>query len=131
MTKNFIEKNPRIVSKHWNESNDCTVRATSIALQMNYDDVHPMYAKVGRKPRQGVTVDTMSKALQLITNRPQGMVRVLDEPTFTQFAKDHPKGRFIVVKRKHAVALVDGIWYDAHVSQVGGRNRVKFYYEVK
>lgn len=131
MTKNFICKNPRLVSKHWNESNDCTVRATSIALQLDYDEVHAKYSAMGRKPYRGVTVRTMGKVLQSITNKPQEMVRVLDESTFSKFAKDHPKGRFIVVKRGHAVALIDGIWYDAHVSCVGGRSIVKFYYEVK
>ena len=131
MTKNFICKNPRLVSKHHNESNDCTVRATSIAMQMDYDEVHSIYAKHGRRPYRGVTVRKMGEVLKSITNKPQEMIRTLDEPTFSRFAKEHPKGRFIVVKRGHAVALIDGMWYDAHVSCVGGRSKVKFYYEVK
>ncbi len=129
MSKNFICANPRPADLR--ESNDCTVRATCVAMGKPYLEIHKAFSAVGRKPRTGVTVPTMNKALKLITNRPQGMVRVLDEPTFAQFARDNPKGRFIVIKRGHAVALIDGIWYDAHESQAGARSRVKFYYEVK
>ena len=129
MSKNFICANPRPADLR--ESNDCTVRATSLAMNKPYLEVHKAYSAVGRQPRRGVTIRTMDKALQLITNRPQGMIRVLDEPTFAQFARDNPKGRFIVTKRGHAVALIDGVWHDAHESQAGARCRVKFYYEVK
>ena len=125
----FISANPR--PKDLYESNDCTVRATSLAMNKPYLDIHKSYETAGRKPRRGVTISTMNKALQLITQSNRVMVRVLSEPTFAQFARENPKGRFIVTKRGHAVALIDGVWHDAHVSQAGSRCRVKFYYEVK
>lgn len=129
MSKNFICANPR--PSDLRESNDCTVRATCVAMGKPYLEIHQAFAKMGRKPRTGVTVVTMNKALKLITNRPQELVRVLDEPTFAQFAKANPKGRFIVIKRGHAVALIDGTWYDAHEKGAGARSRVRFYYEIK
>ena len=129
MSKNFICANPR--PSDLRESNDCTVRATCVAMGKPYLEIHKAYSAVGRKPRTGVSVRTMDKALQLITNRPQCMVRALDEPTFAQFSKANPKGKFIVVKRGHAVALINGMWYDAHVACAGARSRVRFYYEIK
>ncbi len=127
--KNFISANPRPTDLR--ESNDCTVRATSLAMNKPYLEIHTAYSVAGRKPRRGVTIHTMNKALQWITKSNQVMVRVLDEPTFAQFAKANPKGRFIVTKRGHAVALIDGVWHDAHASQAGARCRVKYFYEVK
>ncbi len=129
MSKNFICANPR--PEFMRESNDCTVRATSLAMNKPYLEVHKAYAAVGRRPRRGVTVLTMNQALEHLTNRPQQLVRVFDEPTFAQFAKANPKGRFIVIKRGHAVALIDGVWHDAHEECAGARSRVRFYYEVK
>lgn len=129
MSTRFISANPR--PEDLRESNDCTVRATSLAMNKHYFDVHKAYASVGRKPRHGVTVSTMNEALKVLTTSERVMIRALDEPTFSQFAKDNPKGRFIVVKRKHAVALIDGVWHDAHASCAGARCRVKFYYEIK
>lgn len=129
MSTRFISANPR--PEDLRESNDCTVRATSLAMNKPYLEVHKAYEKMGRKPRQGVTVSTMNKTLQLITSSDRVMIRAFDEPTFAQFAKANPKGRFIVTKRGHAVALIDGVWHDSHASCAGARCRVKFYYEIK
>jgi len=126
---NFISANPRPQGLY--ESNDCTVRATSLAMNKPYTEIHQAFERAGRKPRRGVTIRTMSNALQLITQKNQGMIRALNEPTFAQFARENPKGRFIVTKRGHAVALIDGVWHDAHSSQAGSRCRVKFYYQVQ
>lgn len=126
--KNFICANPRTID---NESNDCTVRSTSLAFNKPYDEVHRIYHAMGRKPRRGSTIHIMNKVFQSITKDDRVMTRDIYEPTFAQFAKEHPVGKFIVVKRKHAVALIDGVWHDAHVSCVGARSRVLFYYEVK
>ena len=128
MNKNFINANPRPSDLY--ESNDCTIRATSLAMNKPYQDVHKAYSIAGRKPRRGATISTMNKALQIITKSSKTLVRVPDEPTFAQFARTKPKGRFIVTKRGHAVALIDGVWHDAHASGAGSRSRVKFYYEV-
>lgn len=127
--KNFICANPRPDDLY--EYNDCTVRSTSLALNKPYHDVHKVYTEKGRQPRRGSTVKIMEKVLQHFSNDDRVMIRALAEPTFAQFAKANPKGKFIVVKRKHAVALIDGVWHDAHVSCVGARSRVLFYYEVK
>jgi hypothetical protein len=128
MSNNFISANPRPTDLK--ESNDCTVRATSLAMNLPYLDVHKKFEFAGRQPRRGVSMTTMNRALCLITKSSKVMVRVLDEPTFAQFARANPKGRFIVVKRGHAVALIDGVWHDAHIKCAGARSRVRYYYEV-
>lgn len=129
MTKNFICANPRPADLR--EINDCTVRATSLAMNKPYKEVHGFYELAGRVWRRGATLETMNKALQSITKSDRVMIRSFEEPTFAQFARANPKGRFIVVKRRHAVALIDGVWHDAHIACAGARSRVLYYYQVK
>lgn len=139
MTKNFIQANPRAYSY---ESNDCTVRATTLAMGLDYIEVHKKFTSAGRKERRGVTLHVMEKALSLITGKSKrfsmGYEAIKNRhpydfayPSFAKFAKLHPKGKFIVIKRGHAVALINGVWYDAHADQVGSRCIVKAYYQIE
>jgi hypothetical protein len=48
--------------------------------------------------------------------------------TLEKFAKLFPKGRYIVVKSNHALALIDGVWYDNH--EPNPRARVKHFYKI-
>ena len=48
-------------------------------------------------------------------------------PTVEQFAKEHPKGRYIVSVAHHSVAVVDGYYYDTWDS---GKKSLYGYYEL-
>jgi hypothetical protein len=39
--------------------------------------------------------------------------------TLATFAKDNPKGNFIVIKSGHAVALIDGVYHDNGNTEAG------------
>lgn len=128
----FINNDPR--PKDMRESNDCTVRATSIALGKSYKDIHEAYAKHGRKPRKGVTVMTLHAVLMdLVGDNLKIVASDIVRPerkSLAKFIKDNPKGKYVIVRRGHAFAVIDGVAHDAHPSGCSPRCIVKFAYKV-
>ena len=108
------------------EHMDCTVHATAIAAQIPYFEAHELLARFGRRPRHGVKYRAFiawatSPTGCSITGNPRGVIgayrvqRVnLDKSvTLGQFLKDFPNGRFVVRKRGHVFAVIDGKQFDA------------------
>lgn len=112
------------------EHMDCTVHATAIAAQIPYFEAHELLARFGRRPRHGVKYRDFiawvtSPALCCFNNKVMtgqkgviGAYRVqrvnLDKPvTLGQFLKDFPNGRFVVRKRGHVFAVIDGKQFDS------------------
>ena len=134
-----IAANPRPDSLA--ESKDCVVRALSLAFNKPYLDVHAICAKVGRRKHQGMRTPAIDAAIGMLTgNMADGLqqttkynrVHTDKHPrlTFAQFAAKYPKGRFVVVMRGHALALIDGVYHDMYSAAVGARCRVCAFYEV-
>jgi hypothetical protein len=119
----FVQLNPRTIPT---ERNDCVVRALTIALNRSYDEMHAICGAAGRKPNQGMLIYEIEYAIQ------KQFIWVMrhERVSFARFAKQNPVGRFVVVKRGHAVALVDGVWYDSHPDACGSRNKVMSYCRV-
>jgi hypothetical protein len=108
-----------------NESNDCTVIAMSIALQMPYDEAHAMLERAGRKRGDGfamrrflryTSVDGF-KFTNVDCSKPNpdhswmqaySRTKSVVYPTLAQVQRDFPKGRFILTTCNHAIAMVDG-----------------------
>lgn len=108
----YICNNPRTIDT---ESHDCVVRALSLAFNRAYPEVHEICAKAGRKPRRGMRNKQIDNALKVLTGtRSSELERFMrgKRCTLATFAKDNPKGNFIVIKRGHAVALIDGVYHD-------------------
>lgn len=128
----FINSDPR--PKDLFESNDCTVRATSLALNKPYKAIHEVFSKHGRKPRKGVTVLTLQAVLMdLVGDNLKIVASDIARPernSLAKFLKTHPKGRFVIVRRGHAFAVIDGVAHDAHESGCSPRCIVKFAYKV-
>lgn len=123
----FINANPRSVD---GESNDCAVRALSLAFNKPYAEVHALCAKIGRVKGKGMRSSQIELAIQELSNN--GIAK-LGKParaqTFTTFARDHKKGNYVIIKRGHAVAMIDGVYHDA--GSVGEpRAIVKSFYKV-
>ena len=116
-----------------NETNDCVVRALSLAFNKPYEMVHEACAKAGRKPRRGMYREQTDKAIQTLSGDAQARGSVYPyrshRPTFAQFAAMNPVGHFIVIKRGHAVVMIDGVYHDmAKSASCSARCRVQYYY---
>lgn len=125
----FISSNPRTIMQ---ESNDCTVRATSLAINKPYQDVHKVFAEHGRRNGKGVTLATLIGVLLDITKNNMQIVAsyTVKRQTLASFLKTHTKGRYVVVRRGHAFAVIDGVAHDAHSSCCSARSIVKYAYKV-
>ena len=85
------------------ERNDCTVRATAIALDITYADAHARMAKLGRKPRKGARYALCAPKLGMIA-RPD-----LGHKCWKTVAPLLTSGRFVIRVAHHVFAVVDGV----------------------
>ena len=90
------------------ERADCTVRAIAVALSIEYDKAHAIAADGGRdngrRAKMHKVIDAAKRAgfslKKLSFQNPR---------TVRRFIKEYPQGRYIVRKRGHAFAVVDGV----------------------
>lgn len=124
----YIKNNPRTID---NEINDCVVRALSLSFNLEYSKVHELCAQAGRKPRRGMYRKQTDAVIKKITGKPSAEMDKLPRggrQTLATFARDNNKGKWIVVKRGHAVALIDGVYHDNGTERGLPRSLVQCYY---
>lgn len=97
------------------ETNDCCVVALTVALNSKYDDVHSFLSRNNlRVSKRGMTRDSVLKIPSLF-NRVKCRVGPYSDTnriTLSNFIKKHSQGRYFVLVRGHALAVVDGVVYD-------------------
>jgi len=131
------------------ENNDCVVRAFMMALDLPYDKAHKFVEnKFKRENRKGTHV---SKYLNNILGRQKngykmnlmgyhpkyafGKRKKLVNPkykketgyTVKSFMEQHPVGRYFMIVKGHALALVDGVLYGNSGEQYNGFRRTVHY----
>jgi len=109
------------------DRNNCALNAVSIALNKPYYEVYRVFKTVGRRGGKGSSIKQITDAITLlkidgevgmtIDKIKEKVLSLYKPPTYLKisldkFAKMYPTGKFIVIKSKHALALVDGVWYD-------------------
>lgn len=107
---------------------DCVIRAISKALDWEWNDTYTALCL------QGYVMSDLPSSNQIwgAFLRKQGFIRQVipnecpDCYTVEDFCKDHPTGIYILGTGSHAVAVVDGFYYDAWES---GREQPIYYYE--
>lgn len=107
----------RVESGFANEAHDCTVRAAVVRFTTSYRRAHELLASVGRRPGHGVRLDKIKALFERMGLQPLFPLR----PTLAQFLREHPKGRFYVVVRGHAIGVVDGVCVDTIAPRVRAR----------
>lgn len=134
----FICHNPRALKQdsdweYLTENNDCSVCATSIALDKPYKTIHKTFKKHGRRWGKGVTIITLLAVINDLTKGKNKIVahEWVRKITLATFVKENPTGNFIVVKKKHAFAVKNGIVYDTSERLYSPRSIVKYAFKVK
>ena len=113
----FQKTNPR--QYDW-ESNDCVVRASSLATGKPYAEMHAAYKAAGRKDRRGTPVMMIGQVLDYnLGVAAPSRRRAL---TLARFLKIYSTGRWVMCNARHAWAVIDGVVHDA--GPVGARTRV-------
>ena len=126
------------------DRNNCALNAVAIALNKPYYRVYKAFKSVGRRGGKGSSINQITRAINLLKNdiaagedllnKKDKLLSEWQDPTYVKitldkFAKMYPTGKFIVIKSRHALALVDGIWYDNAIPNP--RAYVKCFYRVE
>ena len=126
------------------DNNNCALNAVAIALNKPYYRVYKAFKSVGRRGGKGSSINQITRAINLLKNdiaagedllnKKDKLLSEWQDPTYVKisldkFAKMYPTGKFIVIKSRHALALVDGIWYDNAIPNP--RAYVKCFYRVE
>lgn len=108
----WIFSNPNPLRKH---VPDCVIRAVSIALNESWYKIYDELTDVGRRDANMPSADTIwghylySKGFE-----PFLLPSVCPKcTTINEFTKMYPKGTYIIGTGTHAVAVIDGDYYDS------------------
>ena len=102
------------VVNNFGEKNCCTVIALSIVMDSSFVKAQKHLSEhCNRAKGRGVTLDNLK---MLLTSFKNHKVTEIDfngrYVTIKKFCEDNPRGRFFVLVRGHALAIVDGVVYD-------------------
>lgn len=132
-----------------NETNDCVVRAFMVSLDLSYDKAHKFVAdKFNRHSRKGTYTNVYLKnildcqkngyKMTLMGYHPSqafGYRKKLVNPNYKKetgytvksFMEQHTVGRYFIIVKGHALALVDGVLYGNQSEQYNGFRRQVHY----
>ena len=116
------------------DKNNCALNAMSIVLNKPYYDVYKVFKEHGRVGGKGASVRMITTALNVLKQgTPEKAINNWQMPTklklsLAKFAKMYPTGKYYVIKSKHALALIDGVWYDNQ--KPNPKAYVKYFFKV-
>jgi hypothetical protein len=119
----------------FSDRNNCALNAMSIVLAKPYYDVYKVFKTHGRVTGKGASVRMITVALNVLQKgTPEKAMENFQMPTkmkmsLAKFAKQYPEGKYYVIKKNHALALIDGIWYDNQ--EPNPRSYVKWFFKVE
>lgn len=109
-----------------NNVEDCAIRAVSLALNVSWDDAFDMVARMAKN----MGVMPHNNAAWGAVLRQHGFTRKIIPNTcpncytIDDFCMDNPEGVFVLGTGTHAVAVIDGNYYDTWNSG----NEIPIYY---
>lgn len=94
---------------------DCTVRSICAATGMDWNTVHKALCDLSGDMADMPSADRVWWAFleQLGFTRKRMIDRCPECYTVADFAKDHPRGIYILGPHEHAVACINGNWWDS------------------
>lgn len=94
---------------------DCTVRAICAVTNSSWDDVHKALCDLARDMADMPSADRCWWALleSVGFTRKKMIDRCPDCYTVKDFCRDHPYGMYVLGPHEHAVAVINGDYYDA------------------
>jgi hypothetical protein len=116
------------------DRNNCALNAMSIVLNKPYYEVYQTFKDFGRRGGKGASVRMITTALNVLKyNHKEEAINNWQMPTkvklsLAKFAKMYPTGKYYVIKSRHALALIDGVWYDNQ--KPNPRAYVKYFFKV-
>ena len=96
-------------------TDDCTVRAISCALGLDWNEAYMLLAETGRE--MGLMPTNPAVFWALLKQR--GFTREMipdtcpDCYTVKDFARDHPRGTYVLATDTHVLAVISGDWLDS------------------
>lgn len=123
----WIRTNPNPRRK---EVPDCVIRAICIALGMKWFDVYDDLYVLGRQECNMPSSDAVwGKYLYMMGFEPFLIPSVCPRCiTISEFTKMYPKGTYIIGTGSHAVAVIDGDYYDSWDS---GNESPSFFWRIR
>jgi hypothetical protein len=119
----------------YSDRNNCALNAMSIILNKPYYDVYKTFKEFGRVTGKGSSVRCITTVLNVLKNgSKEKAINNFQMPSkikmsLSRFAKQYPKGKYYVIKSNHALALIDGVWYDNQ--EPNPRSYVKYFFKVE
>ena len=116
------------------DRNNCALNAMAIVLGKPYYEVYQTFKDFGRRGGKGSSIKMITCAFNAFKKLPkEELEKNWQMPTkmkmsLAKFAKQYPKGKYYVIKSRHALALIDGVWYDNQVPNP--RSYVKYFFKV-
>lgn len=109
---------------------DCVVRAICLAFNMRWYDVYDDLCEVGRMDANMPSADNVwGHYLQMRGCVPFSLPAACPGcTTVKEFCEMYPKGRYIIGTGSHAVAVIDGDYYDSWDS---GNEIPSFFWKVR
>ena len=113
------------------EENDCAVRAVASGTGVSYSKAHELFQKFGRKNRKGSTVFQIREAIRAIKKSSDDVVEFAPHRTLKRVLTTTKKGSYVVLVRRHAFSIVDGVIYgNSSQDAVALRKVVKLIFKV-
>jgi len=108
----WVQTNPNPYGK---EVPDCVIRAICIALNMDWYDVYDDLTALGRQVCNMPSADTVwGRYLYSLGFEPFLLPATCPRcVTIQEFARYFPRGVYIIGTGSHAVAVIDGNYYDS------------------
>lgn len=112
------------------EVSDCVIRALVIALNARWLDIYDDLCELGRQEYNMPSADAVwGKYLYMRGFEPFLLPNSCPKClTIKQFCMIYPRGRFIIGTGSHAVAVIDGDYYDSWDS---GDQIPSFFWKIK